>query len=45
MFVRRGTVIEPLFHGGEQDRGGVPVRRTSRSPLVSRAAELPSPSA
>src|SRR5262249_25027334 len=24
MFIRRGTVIEPLFHGGSQDRGRRP---------------------
>jgi cysteine desulfurase len=29
VYIRRGTVIEPLFHGGAQDRGRRPGQRTS----------------
>jgi cysteine desulfurase len=41
MFVRRGTVIEPLFHGGTQDRGRRPGTENVASAVgLARAAEL-----
>lgn len=35
LYVRRGVAIEPLMHGGTQDRGGAPAPRTSHSPSAS----------
>lgn len=41
IFVRRGTVIEPLFHGGSQDRGRRPGTENVASAVgLARAAEL-----
>lgn len=41
MFIRRGTVIEPLFHGGEQDRGRRPGTENVAATIgFARAAEL-----
>ena len=41
MYVRRGTVIEPLFHGGEQDRGRRPgTENVALAVGLARAAEL-----
>ena len=41
VFVRRGTVIEPLFHGGSQDRGRRPGTENVASAVgLARAAEL-----
>jgi cysteine desulfurase len=41
MFIRRGTVIEPLFHGGTQDRGRRPGTENVASVIgFARAAEL-----
>jgi cysteine desulfurase len=41
MFIRRGTVIEPLFHGGSQDRGRRPGTENLASVIgFARAAEL-----
>jgi cysteine desulfurase len=41
MFIRRGTVIEPLFHGGTQDRGRRPGTENVASTIgFARAAEL-----
>lgn len=40
-FIRRGTVIEPLFHGGEQDRGRRPGTENVAAVIgFARAAEL-----
>ncbi len=41
VFIRRGTVIEPLFHGGQQDRGRRPGTENVASVVgFARAAEL-----
>jgi cysteine desulfurase len=41
MFIRRGTVIEPLFHGGTQDRGRRPGTENVAATIgLARAAEL-----
>src|SRR5262249_36490743 len=41
MFIRRGTVIEPLFHGGSQDRGRRPGTENVASVIgFARATEL-----
>jgi cysteine desulfurase len=41
IFVRRGTVIEPLFHGGSQDRGRRPgTENVAAAVGLARAAEL-----
>ena len=41
MFVRRGTSIEPLFHGGTQDRGRRPgTENVAMAVGLARAAEL-----
>jgi cysteine desulfurase len=41
VFIRRGTVIEPLFHGGSQDRGRRPGTENVASVIgFARAAEL-----
>ena len=41
VFIRRGTVIEPLFHGGAQDRGRRPGTENVASVVgFARAAEL-----
>jgi cysteine desulfurase len=41
MFVRRGTPIEPLFHGGTQDRGRRPgTENVAAAVGLARAAEL-----
>jgi cysteine desulfurase len=41
VFVRRGTVIEPLFHGGSQDRGRRPgTENVAAAVGLARAAEL-----
>jgi cysteine desulfurase len=41
IFVRRGTVIEPLFHGGTQDRGRRPGTENVAAAIgLARAAEL-----
>jgi cysteine desulfurase len=41
MFVRRGTIIEPLFHGGTQDRGRRPgTENVAAAVGLARAAEL-----
>jgi len=41
VFVRRGTVIEPLFHGGTQDRGRRPgTENVAAAVGLARAAEL-----
>jgi cysteine desulfurase len=41
MFVRRGTPLEPLFHGGSQDRGRRPgTENVAACVGLARAAEL-----
>ena len=41
VFVRRGTVLEPLFHGGTQDRGRRPgTENVAAAVGLARAAEL-----
>jgi len=41
VFIRRGTVIEPLFHGGAQDRGRRPGTENVAAVIgFARAAEL-----
>jgi cysteine desulfurase len=41
VFIRRGTVIAPLFHGGEQDRGRRPGTENVAATIgFARAAEL-----
>jgi cysteine desulfurase len=41
IYVRRGTVIEPLFHGGSQDRGRRPgTENVAAAVGLARAAEL-----
>ena len=41
VFIRRGTVIEPLFHGGSQDRGRRPgTENVAAAVGLARAAEL-----
>src|SRR5881409_1958182 len=41
IFIRRGTVIEPLFHGGTQDRGRRPGTENVAAAIgLARAAEL-----
>jgi cysteine desulfurase len=41
MYIRRGTVIEPLFHGGAQDRGRRPGPENVAYAIgLARAAEL-----
>ncbi len=41
MFIRRGTAIEPLFHGGSQDRGRRPgTENVAEVVGLARAAEL-----
>ena len=41
MFIRRGTPIDPLFHGGSQDRGRRPGTENVASAVgLARAAEL-----
>jgi cysteine desulfurase len=41
IYVRRGTVIEPLFHGGTQDRGRRPgTENVAAAVGLARAAEL-----
>jgi cysteine desulfurase len=41
VFIRRGTVIEPLFHGGSQDRGRRPGTENVAAVIgFARAAEL-----
>ena len=41
IFIRRGTVIEPLFHGGTQDRGRRPgTENVAAAVGLARAAEL-----
>lgn len=41
IYIRRGTVIEPLFHGGTQDRGRRPgTENVAAAVGLSRAAEL-----
>ena len=41
IFVRRGTIIEPLFHGGTQDRGRRPgTENVAAAVGLARAAEL-----
>jgi cysteine desulfurase len=41
VFIRRGTVIEPLFHGGSQDRGRRPGTENVAAVVgFARAAEL-----
>jgi cysteine desulfurase len=41
IFVRRGTVIEPLFHGGTQDRGRRPgTENVAAAVGLARAAEM-----
>jgi cysteine desulfurase len=41
MYIRRGTVIEPLFHGGSQDRGRRPgTENVAASVGLAVAAEL-----
>ena len=41
MYIRRGTVIEPLFHGGTQDRGRRPgTENVAAAVGLARAAEL-----
>ena len=41
MFIRRGTPIEPLFHGGSQDRGRRPgTENVAAAVGLARAAEL-----
>jgi cysteine desulfurase len=41
VFIRRGTVVEPLFHGGTQDRGRRPgTENVAAAVGFARAAEL-----
>jgi cysteine desulfurase len=41
MFIRRGTQIDPLFHGGSQDRGRRPgTENVAAAVALARAAEL-----
>jgi len=41
IYIRRGTVIEPLFHGGTQDRGRRPGTENVAAAIgLARAAEL-----
>ncbi|HEY5060432.1 MAG TPA: cysteine desulfurase family protein [Gemmatimonadaceae bacterium] len=41
VYIRRGTVIEPLFHGGSQDRGRRPgTENVAAAVGLARAAEL-----
>ena len=41
MFIRRGTPIDPLFHGGSQDRGRRPgTENVAYAVALARAAEL-----
>ena len=41
MFIRRGTKLEPMFHGGSQDRGRRPGTENVASAVgLARAAEL-----
>jgi cysteine desulfurase len=41
MFIRRGTKIDPLFHGGSQDRGRRPgTENVAAAVALARAAEL-----
>src|ERR1043166_8303644 len=41
MYIRRGTSVEPLFHGGSQDRGRRPgTENVAYSVGLARAAEL-----
>jgi cysteine desulfurase len=41
MFIRRGTRIDPLFHGGSQDRGRRPgTENVAAAVALARAAEL-----
>ena len=41
VFIRRGTIVEPLFHGGEQDRGRRPGTENVAATIgFARAAEL-----
>lgn len=41
MFIRRGTVVAPLFHGGDQDRGRRPgTENVAYAVGLARAAEL-----
>jgi cysteine desulfurase len=41
LFVRRGTTLEPLFHGGTQDRGRRPgTENVALAVALARAAEL-----
>jgi cysteine desulfurase len=41
LFIRRGTPVEPLFHGGEQDRGRRPgTENVAAAVGLARAAEL-----
>jgi cysteine desulfurase len=41
VFIRRGTVLEPLFHGGTQDRGRRPGTENVAAVIgLARAAEL-----
>jgi cysteine desulfurase len=41
MFIRRGTQIDPLFHGGSQDRGRRPgTENVAYAVALSRAMEL-----
>ena len=41
MYIRRGTIIEPLFHGGSQDRGRRPgTENVAAAVGLARAAEL-----
>ena len=41
VYIRRGTVIEPLFHGGTQDRGRRPgTENVAAAVGLARAAEL-----
>src|SRR5207247_1162590 len=41
VYIRRGTVIQPLFHGGTQDRGRRPGTENVAAAIgLARAAEL-----
>ena len=41
MFIRRGTKIDPMFHGGSQDRGRRPgTENVAAAVALARAAEL-----
>jgi cysteine desulfurase len=41
VYIRRGTVVEPLFHGGTQDRGRRPgTENVAEAVGLARAAEL-----